>query len=216
MPRPSTIAATAGRVTTATVAGRRAAPPPQTAATLPFKAVDHPRFLLSHRPECWDYYPQVERLLPRFSVLRLVPGIGRVDARGNADLALVELQKEGGRLIREQDVPDGYSREYDMLGGVGYLARWVSVRQAGKIADLDTDHAALAAFGDECLVLGLISPLVELVAVALRRKYEHAAGLVAHLAADGNASATREHALYQRAIAACDAALMAMRSEDVA
>ena len=92
----------------AIVQGRRPALSETQKEPLAMKANEYPRFLMVYRPERYDYFQQIDQILPIFGKLREVPGINRVDSKGSLDPALLEVQKSGGRVIYERDVSGGY------------------------------------------------------------------------------------------------------------
>ena len=184
------------------VEGRRVSPSLQTDDVIRIRATENPNFILTHAPERWLYYPQAKRILPDFGKIRLVPGIGRVDARGRPDAALADALRAGRTVIFDRDVPGGYLREFDMLGGVGFLPSWERVKVSGKHATIAVDVAAYEAFADALIDNGTIEPPNDVTISHLR---DQAANMI-RLSEPRRASASvaAEIAMYQDQIAACD------------
>lgn len=183
--------------------GRRVNPATQADNEIRIKASEWPNFVLTHDPLRWGFYPQVGKILPDFGKIRLVPGIGRVNAKGNADAALVDAHKAGRVVIYDKDVPEGYAREYDMLGGVGYLCRWERVKVTGRAARIEVDWDDYQAFVAELLELDIIAPPDEIAISNLR---ESAKAMID--ACEGRKHLDRvanEIKMYQAQIVACDA-----------
>lgn len=196
----------AGRKTAgAFVEGRAVRANLQTAEVIRVKASEHPNFILTHDPVRWGYYPQVDRILPDFGKIRLVPGIGRVDAKGRPDAALVDATRAGRVVIYDAAVEGGYLREFDMLGGVGYLPRWEHVKVSGRIAKIEVDFPAFLAFSATLLEDGVIEPPDEGTIVHLRDMARNMIDLASPRKEQPRIQA--EIAMYEKQIAACDALL---------
>jgi hypothetical protein len=193
----------AGRKTAgAFVEGRRVAPSTQTDDAIRIKASENPNFILTLDPARWNYYPQADRIMPDFGKIRLVPGIGRVDARGRPDLALADASKAGRTVIYDRDVPGGYLREFDMIGGVGFLNRWERIKVSGRHASIVVDFDAFAAFVDQALADGTIDPPSDVTIGWLRDQAENMIRLSEPR--KSSPSVAREIAVYEKQIAACD------------
>ena len=198
--RPTTPAGR--RSSGAFVEGRRVVANAQTETEIRIKASEHPNFILTHDPARWGYYPQADRILPDFGKIRLVPGIGRVDSKGRPDAALVDANKAGRTVIYDRDVPGGYLREFDMLGGVGFLLRYERIRVSGRHAAIVVDHAAFAEFADQLVEDGTIEPPGEQTLAWLRDQAVNMIRLSEPRRT--SASVAAEIAIYEKQIAACD------------
>lgn len=193
----------AGRKTAgAFVEGRRVSPSTQTDDAIRIKASEHPNFILTLDPARWNYYPQADRIMPDFGKIRLVPGIGRVDAKGRPDLALADAMKAGRTVIYDRDVPGGYLREFDMIGGVGFLNRWERIKVSGRHASIVCDFAEFAGFVDQLLEDGKIEAPNDVTISWLR---DQAANMIRlSEPRKSSPSVAREIEIYEKQIAACD------------
>lgn len=208
MPRPQKAVSLAVKTQSAQATGvvHGTAVLAETAAAQPLnlRAGDYPRFLLTHRPERWDYFPQAQALLPDFGVLRISPGLNRVDHRGDPSLALVELAKQGGVSFQDAEVQGGYLRRYPMRGGPGFLPRWIRVRMTGKTVEQEVDWAEYAAVASELLEKGKLQFPTDITLRSIRLKYVD----MQRIAKTRNGPhAAEELALYSAAIASIDEAL---------
>lgn len=193
----------AGRKTSsAFVEGRRVNPATQADTEIRIKASEHPNFILTADPARWLYYPQCDRILLDFGKIRLVPGIGRVDAKGRPDAALVDAGKAGRTVIYDRDVAGGYLREFDMIGGVGFLPRWERIKVSGRHASIVVDFDDYSAFVDQLVEDGKIEPPSDVAITWLRDQAENMIRLAEPRKA--SASVGKEIAIYEKQIAACD------------
>lgn len=203
-PRPVVKTPTpAGRRTgSAFVEGRKVSPSLQTDDVIRIKASENPNFILTHDPARWGYHPKSGRILPDFGRIRLVPGIGRVDARGRPDGAIADALKCGRAVIFDRDVPGGYLREFDMIGGVGFLPAWERVKVSGKHAMIAVDDGAYEAFADSLVAKGTIEPPNDVTIAQLR---DSAVNMIRLSEPRKTApSVAAEIAMYEGQIAACD------------
>jgi hypothetical protein len=193
----------AGRKTGhAFVEGRRVAPSTQTDDVIRIRASENPNFILTLDPMRWIYYPQADRILPDFGKIRLVPGIGRVDAKGRPDAALVDAGKAGRTVIYDRSVQGGYLREFDMIGGVGFLCRWERIKVSGKSASVVVDFDEFGRFVDQLLEDGTIEPPAD---VAIEWLRDQAANMIRlSEPRKSSPSVAAEIEIYNKQIGACD------------
>ena len=189
------------------VQGRRIAPSAQVDDSINMLASAHPNFILTHDRARWAFFPQCGKILPDFGKIRLVPGIGRVDSKGSPDAALVDAQKSGRSVIFDKQVPEGYLREYDMVGGKGFLCAWERVKRSGKDSSVVVDFGEYEAFAVMAIDMGLIEPPGEAAIEWLRRQAVNMIRLSE--SRKDRPSVAAEIKVYEAQIAACDALLSA-------
>lgn len=211
--RPSRAAATpppvkasatpSGRKTgSAFVEGRRVNPAAQTDDVIRIKASENPNFILTLDPARWLYFPQADRILPDFGKIRLVPGIGRVDSKGRPDLALADAHKAGRTVIYDREIAGGYLREFDMIGGVGFLCRWERIKVSGRHAMIVVDFGDFSGFVDQALADGVIEAPTDAALTWLRDQAENMIRLAEPRKT--SPSVAKEIAIYEKTIAAVD------------
>ena len=106
-------------------------------------------------------------------------------------------------MIYDRDVEGGYLREYDMLGGVGFLCAWERVKVSGGIASVEVDWRAFEDFCSALVASGKIAPPGDTVITRLRDAATRSIRLCEPR--KERPSVAAEMTVYANQIKACDA-----------
>jgi hypothetical protein len=148
------------------------------------RASDYPKFYLTLDPNRYAYFHQVDMVLPVEGMIKLTPGIGGVDAKGNPALALVQAQAQGRKVVKPDEAT--YLVSYQMKpqdtihpeGVTGYMRIWDKVVQHGKLVEVSIDWTVKLGFILDCYDKGLIEPPNSIVLKNLHAKHRQTLALL--------------------------------------
>lgn len=114
-----------------------------------------PPFFYKWHPERWTCMDG--EWLPQLGILRVEPGVGGVDARGDHTIAATIAQKHGWTLIPWEVIPDGYCRAFPGRSGPVHLSKWETPRQiTADRVQIDSDTEGYRDFLRMLVSTGII------------------------------------------------------------